>query len=118
MLKIILNALFAVMLTATSFAVATEDCEGPKPNTWYKISTDALNPGELIAVDMSKGYAFSEGGYIFIIVAIGEDQLTIAFPDGGYWEAPKADAFLMELQKEFDSLEDYLRNKGTEIQKK
>jgi len=118
MRKIILNTLFAAILTVASLAVATEDCEGPKPNTWYKISTDALNPGELLIVDMSQGYAFSEGGYIFIIVAIGEEQLTIAFPDGGYWEAPKADAFLMEMQKEFDSLEDYLRDKGTEIQKK
>ena len=118
MRKIILNALVVVVTAVTSFVVATEECEKPIPNTWYKISTDALNPGELIAVDMSKGYSFAEGGMIYIVAVVGDDQFTIVFPNGAYWEAPKADAFLMGMQEEFDSLEDYLRNKSTEIKKK
>jgi hypothetical protein len=87
---------------------------------WYKVSTDELSPGELIAVDMSKGYSFASSGYIYIIAtdAKNGEQITIVFPDGAYWEAPSADEFLMELQSEFDSLEEYLKSKEGTLLKK
>jgi len=80
-----------------------------------------MNPGEMVALDMSRGYSFSDYQYIYIVVTPvdSEEQVIIAFPNGGYWTAPEADPFLQELQKEFDSLEGYLRNqKSNEIKKK
>jgi hypothetical protein len=121
MLKIIKNATLVALTSLITLLVATDRCNDNHINLWYKISTDALNPGELISLDMSYGYAFTEGSVIYLVVQTADsskEQVVIAFPNGGYWEAPKADAFLMELQQEFDSLEDYLRKQGTEIQKK
>ena len=98
----------------------------PKPNdcpeilnVWNKISTDELNPGEVIAMDMSKGYAYIEDGYIILMVqeVATDNGVMIAFPIG-YWEAPKQDPFLEALNEEFDSLEKYLKQqKGKEIRK-
>jgi len=90
-------------------------------NVWHKVSTDELNPGEIIPIDMSKGYTFCEGPYVVMVVRAvdSEEEVIIMFPNGGYWTAPGADPFLQELQKEFDSLEDYLRNlESKEIKKK
>jgi hypothetical protein len=57
--------------------------------------------------------------YIVVRIVDSEEEVVIAFPNGGHWEAPKPDPFLQELQKEFDSLEEYLREKGgTEWKKK
>jgi hypothetical protein len=83
-------------------------------NVWNKVSTDELNPGLIVPLDMSKGYSVCEGPLIFIVVRIvgSEEEVVLAFPNKGYWTAPKADPFLHELQKEFDNLEEYLRNKG------
>ena len=90
-------------------------------NIWYKVSTDEYNPGEVVALDMSKGYAFSDYQYIYIVVTpLGsEEQMVVAFPNGGYWTALEPDPFLQALQEEFDSLEDYLRKlESKEIKKK
>ena len=82
-----------------------------KVNIWNKVSTDELNPGEIIALDMSKGYSACDGPIIYIVVRVvdSEEEVVIAFPNGGYWTAPEADPFLQELQREFDSLEEYLK---------
>ena len=71
---------------------------------------------------MTKGQAFSDGMYIYIVVKDLEtdEVIYIAFPNGGDWvaETPK-DPFLKALDEEFKNLEDYLRSKGsTEIKKK
>ena len=89
-------------------------------NIWHKVSDDELNPGEIIPLDMSEGYSFCAGPVLYIIVSqIGsEDDIAIAFPNRGYWESPKPDEFLEELQNEFDNLEEYLRNKGSSEWKK
>ena len=83
-------------------------------NVWRKVSTEELNPGLIVPLDMSKGYAFSDDMHIYIVVhAVGEeDAVVIVFPNGGYWSSPEPDPFLEELQNEFDSLEEYLKNKG------
>ena len=90
-------------------------------NVWHKVSTDHLNPGEIVPLDMSEGYSSCDGPYIYIAVRIvdSEEEVVVMFPNGGYWAAPEPDPFLQELQKEFDSLEDYLRNlESKEIKKK
>ena len=59
--------------------------------------------------------------YIILVVNLvdSDEELMVMFPNGGYWTSPKPDPFLQELQQEFDSLEDYLRNlESKEIKKK
>ena len=99
----------------------TESSKPKEVNVWRKVSTDEMNPGEMVALDMSRGYSFSDYQYIYIVVnpVDSEEQVIIAFPNGGYWTAPEPDPFLQALQEEFDSLEDYLRKlESKEIKKK
>ena len=116
-----MKKILALIIACTFVVSFTESSEPKEINVWRKVSTDEMNPGEIVALDMSKGYAFSDYQYIYIAVnPLGsEEQIVIAFPNGGYWTAPGTDPFLQELQKEFDSLEDYLRKqKSKEIKKK
>ena len=109
------------LLTACILCMSLTDNKDLGVNVWRKVSTDALNPGEIVSLDMSKGYATCDGPYIAIIVNLvgSEEETVVVFPNGGYWAAPKPDPFLQEMQKEFDSLEDYLRNlESKEIKKK
>ena len=81
-------------------------------NVWYKVSSDELNPGEIVAIDMSEGYSECVGPYIYILVReVGneEESAVIVFPNQGRWYADKADTTSMEIQKEFGKLEEYLR---------
>ena len=99
----------------------TESSKPKEVNVWRKVSADDMNPGEIVALDMSRGYAFSDYQYIYIVVnpVDSEEQVIIAFPNGGYWTAPEPVPFLQALQEEFDSLEDYLRKlESKEIKKK
>ena len=59
-------------------------------NKWFKVVTDDPTSGEVVILDMSRGYAYSDGTYILIVVqdSENEDEIVIAFPDGGYWKAP------------------------------
>jgi hypothetical protein len=116
-----MKKILALIIACTVVVSFTRSSKSEEINVWRKVSTDEMNPGEIVALDMSKGYALADPQYIYIIVKpIGSDeQVIIAFPNGGYWTAPEPDPFLQELQKEFDSLEDYLRNqKSKEIKKK
>ena len=110
------------LLTACILCMSlTESKQNTDINVWHKVSTDELNPGEIIPLDMSKGYTTCEGSYIIMVVRIvdSEEEVIIMFPNGDYWTAPEPDPFLQEMQKEFDSLEDYLRNlESKEIKKK
>ena len=58
-------------------------------NKWFKVSTDEAIPG-IVILDMNRGYSYTEGGYILIVVQDSEheNEMVIAFPNGGYWEAP------------------------------
>ena len=81
-------------------------------NVWYKVSSDELNPGEIVAIDMSEGYSECVGPYIYILVReVGneEESTVIVFPNQGRWYADKTDTTSMEIQKEFGKLEEYLR---------
>ena len=119
---LILTSLFVLgTLLVLSCPAYSKDTQTTEINVWRKVSTDELNPGEIVSLDMSKGYAACEGPFVYIVVRMvdSEEEVVIAFPNGGYWTAPEPDPFLQELQKEFDSLEEYLRQRnGKEIEKK
>ena len=97
-----------------------EVCEDPV-NIWYKVSTFEEDDGKIVKLDMSEGKSFADEQCIYIAVKeIERDDITyIIFPNGGDWVAKaEEDPFLKELQKEFDSLEEYLKaNKSTSIEK-
>ena len=82
-------------------------------NVWYKVSTDELNPGEVLALEMSRGYATSDNHMIYIIVTSIEssEEIVVAFPNGGYWESPGIDTVSVEIQKHFGKLEQDLKGK-------
>ena len=98
-------------LSCPAYSNSTQNTE---INVWTKVSTDEMNPGEIVSLDMSRGYAACEGPFVYIVVRMvgSEEEVVVAFPNGGYWTAPEPDPFLQELQKEFDDLEEYLRSKG------
>ena len=80
-------------------------------NVWYKVSSDELNPGEVVALDMSRGYTECVGPYIYLMVKeVGsEDGIVVVFPNNGTWRAGDVDTTSIEIQKEFGKLEEYLR---------
>ena len=111
--------LFYVGLVFSQVTTPECVCEDPV-NIWYKVSTFQEDKGKIIKLDMSKGKAFSDQMFIYIIVKdlVNGDDIILAFPNGGDWHAAIADPFLNELEKEFKNLEDYLRSKqGDEIEK-
>ena len=111
-------ALFVACILCVSL---TDSAESTEINVWRKVSTDELNPGIIVSLDMSKGYTYCDGPYILMVLRVidSEEEIVVMFPNGGYWTAPEPDPFIQELQKEFDSLEDYLRNlESKEIKKK
>ena len=96
------------------------DSQNPEINVWRKVSTDDTTIGEIVTLDMSKGYAHCHNDYILIVVNTVdmEEEVVVMFPNGGYWSSPGIDPFFQELEKEFDSLEEYLRGRsGTEWKK-
>ena len=95
----------------------TQVCEEPV-NIWFKISNDQANPnyGQVIALDMSEGQSYTDGVFIYLVLsdANTKEEVILTFPIG-YWVVEAKD----EIQKEFESLEEYLRNtEGSLIQKK
>ena len=104
--------------------VLPQDCEEPS-EVWFKISNDATSNdyGELIQIDMSWGYAGTDGIniYLFVYEKDTRKELVIQFPIG-YWEAEKIDKSKRYIPKEnepFD-LDEYLKQnkgKGIEIKK-
>ena len=82
-------------------------------NVWYKVSSDELNPGEIVALDMSKGYSACEGPLIYLMVGtIGsEEETVVVFPNGGYWRTNGVDTVSVEIQKAFGILEQDLKRK-------
>ena len=110
----------AIAAFSCSLTLLANQCKELPANVWRKVSTDTLNPGQILELDMSRGYSFTEDGVIYIVVMTTDssEQIVTIFPNGGYWTAPKPNPFLEELDREFKSLEEYLKNKGTEIKNK
>ena len=108
--------IFITLVTLIGFSFSQE-CEEPI-DVWFKISNDSKTYGEVIQLDMSRGYAGSDGQSLYLYVedinSRGEG-IIIMFPFG-YWEVEKISKFEKDLEEEFKDLEDYLKkNKGKGI---
>ena len=84
------------LLAACIVTISFSNTENSEINIWNKVSTDDLDPGRIVPLDMSQGYAFSDEAFIYIAVdEIGsDDEIVIVLPNGGYWTSPEADPFL------------------------
>ena len=114
--SVYLYVLLVTMFSISCDVVQAQDCEEPV-NVWFKVSNDQTNSnyGQVVAIDMSHGYSSTDGTFIYLIlsdISTGE-QVILTFPIG-YWVVEDKD----EIQKEFDSLEEYLKNtEGSLIEK-
>ena len=111
--------IFITLVTLISF-IFSQECSEPI-NVWFKISNDSKTIGDVNQLDMSKGYAGTDGQFLYLYVSdiTNDEGIIIMFPIG-YWEAPTMSDFDKELEKEFKDLEDYLKKnkgKGIEIKK-
>ena len=107
-----------ILITLIGF-IFPQDCECEEPkDVWFKISNAEKDYGKLLTLDMSNGFATTDGLFIYLIVKnmdTGQD-LVIQFPIG-YWIIDKIDKKIPKQEKkkeekEFD-LDEYLKqNKG------
>ena len=108
--------LLVAMFSLSCDVVQAQDCEEPV-NVWFKVSNDQANPnyGQVVALDMSHGYSSTDGEFIYLVLSdvTTTEQVILTFPIG-YWTVEDKD----EIQKEFESLEEYLKNtEGSLIEK-
>ena len=121
-LKKATKVLFIFYLGIISAQATSENCECGEPeNVWFKISSEDGYGQKVVKLDMTRGQSFSDQMYIYIVVQDIETKelVYIVFPNGGDWTAEVKDPMLQALEKEFNSLEEYLKLKGngTQIQK-
>ena len=114
--SVYLYILLVTMFSLPCDVVQAQDCEEPV-NVWFKVSNDQTNSnyGQVVAIDMSHGYSSTDGTFIYLILSdiSTREQVILTFPIG-YWVVEAKD----EIQKEFESLEEYLKNtEGSLIQK-
>ena len=117
-MKQILHLLIYLLIGSFVFPHDCEECVCEEPvNVWYRLSTNESHRyGELMAVDMSMGYAYYDELYIYLFVLekTTKEELVIMFPIG-FWEVgviePKRE-LPKEEEEKFD-LDEYLKqNKG------
>ena len=98
--------IFLILVMLISF-IFPQDCK-EQINVWFKVSNDIESEayGEVIQIDMSQGYAFFNDLYIYIVVLDknNNEEIVISFPIG-YWRVND------KIEKEFKSLEDYIKNR-------
>ena len=121
-IKIATLLAFIYLMGIISAQATSENCECGEPeNVWFKISSGDGYGQKVVQLDMTRGQSFSDGMYIYIVVQDIETKelVYIVFPNGGDWTAEVKDPMLDALEKEFNSLEEYLKLKGngTQIQK-
>ena len=114
--SVYLYILLVTMFSLSCNMLEAQDCEEPV-NVWFKVSNDQSNSnyGQVVALDMSHGYSSTDGAFIYLVLSdvTTTEQVILTFPIG-YWTVDGKD----EIQKEFESLEEYLENtKGSLIQK-
>ena len=111
---------FIYLMGIISAQATSENCECGEPeNMWFKLQTEN-GIQTVVQLDMSKGQAFTDQMYIYLIVQDmkTKDLVYVVFPNGGDWTAEIRDPMLDALEQEFKNLEEYLRSKGsTQIQK-
>ena len=121
-IKIATLLAFIYLMGIISAQATSENCECGEPeNVWFKISSGDGYGQKVVQLDMTRGQSFSDGMYIYLVVQDIETKelVYIVFPNGGDWTAEVKDPMLDALEKEFNSLEEYLKLKGngTQIQK-
>ena len=121
-IKIATLVAFIYLMGIISAQATSENCECGEPeNVWFKISSEDGYGQKVVKLDMTRGQSFSDQMYIYIVVQDIETKelVYIVFPNGGDWTAEVKDPMLDALEKEFNSLEEYLKLKGngTQIQK-
>ena len=121
-IKIATLLAFIYLMGIISAQATSENCECGEPeNVWFKISSGDGYGQKVVQLDMTRGQSFSDGMYIYIVVQDIETKelVYVVFPNGGDWTAEVKDPMLDALEKEFNSLEEYLKLKGngTQIQK-
>ena len=121
-IKIATLLAFIYLMGIISAQATSENCECGEPeNVWFKISSEDGYGQKVVQLDMTRGQSFSDQMYIYLIVQDIETKelVYIVFPNGGDWTAEVKDPMLDALEKEFNSLEEYLKSKGdgTQIQK-
>ena len=106
----ILMVMCLIVLFTTSFSSTKENRK--HANTWYKISDNKMNPGVIVALDMSKGYSAADRNFIYIVV-LDKDSMeyTIVFPNGGLWHSPAPDESFLDMEEEIENLEEYLKKR-------
>ena len=112
---------FIYLMGIISAQATSENCECGEPeNVWFKLSTEN-GIQRVVQLDMTKGKSFTDEMHIYLVVQDIETKelIYIVFPNGGDWTAETKDPMLQALEKEFNSLEEYLKLKGdgTQIQK-
>ena len=107
-----------ILITLIGF-IFPQDCDCEEPiNVWFKISNAEKDYGKLITLDMSNGFATTDGVFIYLVVKNKEtkEDLVIQFPIG-YWIIDKIDKKIpkqeQKKEKEEFDLDEYLKkNKG------
>ena len=111
---------FIYLMCIISAQATSENCECGEPeNVWFKLSTEN-GIQRVVQLDMTKGKSFTDEMHIYLVVQDIETKelIYIVFPNGGEWTAEVKDPMLDALEKEFNSLEEYLKSKGsTQIEK-
>ena len=112
---------FIYLMGIISAQATSENCECGEPeNVWFKLQTENGRQ-KMVQLDMTKGQSFADEMHIYLILQDidTKDLVYIVFPNGGDWTAEIKDPLLDALEKEFNSLEEYLKLKGngTQIQK-
>jgi hypothetical protein len=108
-----------LLVTLIGFVLPQDyDCEEPI-DVWFKTQGDINSPnfGKLIRMDMSSGYATTDGLFIYLMVfdKDSKEQLVIIFPIGKWKieEVDKSKKIVPKKQKEEFDLDEYLKkNKG------
>ena len=114
------NRLLILMVTLIGF-IFPQDCEEPI-NVWFKVSSADKDYGQIIQLDMSRGFATTDGMFIYLIVLDKNtrEELVISFPIG-HWisEKPYTKPKIKPNDEKKDfNWEEYLKNnKGVEIKK-
>ena len=101
-----------IMVTLIGF-IFPQECEEPI-DVWFKISNHQESYGKIITLDMSSGFALTDGVFIYLIVYEKDtnEEIVITFPIG-HWQVGKVIPKKEENKKEEFDLDEYLKkNKG------
>ena len=83
-----MKKLFTILVMLIGFSYPQE-CEEPI-DTWFKISNHESSYGSLLTLDMSNGFALTDGVFIYLVVydKYTKEEIVISFPIG-HWEVDK-----------------------------